>query len=398
MHAGQTLSRWLRNRSVIGHTARAIALIRVVQALLIGGRASLTALGRARSGSAHVKHHIKAVDRLLGNQHLHSERDAVYRAIAQSLLAGVKRPVLAIDWSDFECGAGRKWTMIKAAVPVGGRAVVVYARAFPFKRYNSPGAHREFLQALKSVLPVACNPIIVTDAGFRGPWFRMVESLGWDWVGRIRNKIKYLNEQTGRWCFTDSLYKQATPVTRHLGEFRLSPRHGYRFRMYLVRAYAPAKGGRRRPSHGNMNTKLYRRLHRAPWLLATSLPHKKGSERQIKRLYAQRMQIEETFRDAKCHRWGFGLRYARCNNAKRIEILLLLAALAALVLWLIGLAARSLNLARHFQANTERKKPVLSTIFIGRQLIQRQQADLSDSLLKDMFQQLRGLVFQASPA
>ncbi len=42
-------------------------------------------------------------------------------------------------------------------------------------------------------------------------------------------------------------------------------------------------------------------------------------------LYAQRTQIEETFRDLRCHRWGFSLRYARCHTAARLEILLLLA-------------------------------------------------------------------------
>ena len=41
---------------------------------------------------------------------------------------------------------------------------------------------------VKSVLPEGCRPIVVTDAGFRGPWFRDVEALGWDWVGRIRKR------------------------------------------------------------------------------------------------------------------------------------------------------------------------------------------------------------------
>ena len=108
----------------------------------MGCKAALTQLGRNRPGEARVKHHIKAVDRLLGNEHLHRESSAVYRAIAQTLLAGVAQPVLTVDWSDFECGGSRKWAMIQAAVPIGGRAVVVYTRVFPFKRYNSPGAHR----------------------------------------------------------------------------------------------------------------------------------------------------------------------------------------------------------------------------------------------------------------
>jgi hypothetical protein len=341
---------------------------------LTGGKLSLTHLGRSLSGPAQVKHQIKTVDRLLGNQHLQRERDGIYRAIARTLLLGNKQPIIIVDWSDFELG--RQWLMLKAAVPVGGRAISLYERVFPFKRYNSPGAHREFLRALRSILPEDCRPIIVTDAGFRGPWFREVEALGWNWVGRIRNRIKYYREQTGRWCFTDSLYPEATTVPRYVGEVALSRRHGYRFQLYLVRAYKPRVGRPPRSGPKGTNTTMYRRLHRAPWLLATSLPHDHGSERRIKQLYGLRMQIEETFRDLKCHRWGFGLRYARCNEAKRLEILLLLGALATLVAWLVGLAGRGMQWHRHLQANTERKRQVLSTFFIGRQILLRPDQDL----------------------
>jgi hypothetical protein len=126
---------------------------------------------------------------------------------------------------------------------------------------------------------------------------------------------------------------------------------------------------------------MYRRLHRAPWLLATSLPHEPGSEQRIKQLYSQRMHIEETFRDLKCHRWGFGLRYARCHDAKRLELLLLIGTLAALVVWLVGLAGRALAWNRSLQANTERRRQDLSTFFIGRQLLARSALELLLSLL-----------------
>jgi hypothetical protein len=237
-----------------------------------------------------VKHQIKAVDRLLGNEHLQRERDGIYRAIAGTLLLGNKRPVILVDWSDLELG--RQWVMLKAAVPVGGRAISLYERVFPFKRYNSPGAHREFLQALRAILPEGCQPIIVTDAGFRGPWFREVESYGWDWVERIRNKIKYYREETGRWCFTNSLYPEATSEPRYVGEVALSRRHQYRFRLYLVRAHKPRIGRPPRRGPTRSGETMYRRLHRAPWLLATSLPHDPSSPRRIMRLYAQRMQMD----------------------------------------------------------------------------------------------------------
>lgn len=392
MHVRQVLSRWLRNRAAIAHQARSDAVLRVVQALIVGGKAALTALGRCREGGAHVKHHIKAVDRLLGNRHLHAEQRQVYRSIARALLVSNKRPILLVDWSDIESGKERQWAMIKAAIPVGGRAIVIFARVFPFKRYNSPSAHREFLKGLETVLPAESRPILITDAGFRGPWFRAVEALGWDWVGRVRNGIKYFNDVTQRWRLATSLYREATPTARFVGDVLLSPRHRYRFRLYLVRAYPKAVGGRHRCDHRNANANLHRKLHRAPWLLATSLPHEPGSARRIKKLYASRMQIEETIRDVKSHRWGSGLRYTRSRSPARLEVLVLLAALAALALWLVGLAGRELNLDRHLQANTERRRNVLSVPFVGRQLFLRA-AVAAIPIAHRMFARLRGLAF-----
>jgi hypothetical protein len=372
------------------------ALLHVVEAALAGGALSLTQLGRRRPGAAHEKHQIKAVDRLLGNHHLHREHDRLYAAIATQVIGGIARPVIVVDWSDFE--PGRRWAMLKAAIPLKGRAITVYARVFPFRRYNSPGAHREFLRALHAVLPESCRPIVVTDAGFRGPWFRQVQSYGWDWVGRVRNGIKFFNEATGRWCYSDSLYRQATPKIKHLGERTLGRRRGYRCRLYLVRAHVLRLG---RPPKRHRGTKpnetMYRRLHRAPWLLATSLPHQRGSERRIKRLYEQRMQIEETLRDTKSHRIGLGLRYCRCNSGERLQVLLLIAALAALVLWLAGLCAKELGWSRRFQANTERRRNVLSVVFLGRRLLLRYKLALDEWHLRRALQSLRDLVLDALP-
>jgi hypothetical protein len=97
----KVLSQWLADRLVIGRSTRAAALLRVVGALLARGKLSLTHLGRSLNGPAHVKHQIKAVDRLLGNRRLQRERDGIYRAIVQTLLLGNKRPVIVVDWADF---------------------------------------------------------------------------------------------------------------------------------------------------------------------------------------------------------------------------------------------------------------------------------------------------------
>src|SRR5688572_13116143 len=102
MHAISFLSRWLADFTVVGHRTRAAALMKAVQALLLCGKLTLTHLGRHRCGAAHVKHQITAIDRLLGNHHLHAERDGIYRAIAATLLGSNRNPVLIVDWSDCE--------------------------------------------------------------------------------------------------------------------------------------------------------------------------------------------------------------------------------------------------------------------------------------------------------
>ena len=80
------------------------------------------------------------------------------------------------------------------------------------------------------------------------------------------------------------------------------------------------------------------------------------------------MQIEEIIRDLKSHRFGFALRYARTKRPERLEALLLVAALASFILWLLSLVGADRQWTRHFQANTERRRPVLSTVFLGQEL------------------------------
>ena len=381
------LDKWLQRNAVIGHRARVYALVRVVGALLSGGKLALTHLCRHRGCRAYVKHHIKAADRLLGTRHLHRERDGVYAALARMVLGGVARPVILVDWAD--SALERKQLILKAVVPVKGRAISLYEEVHLVRRYNSPRTHRRFLQRLHAVLPERCRPIIVTEAGFRGPWVRDVEALGWDWVGRIRNRINHLKPDTGGWCFIDSLHRHATPRVRHIGWRCLSRRHRYWCQLYLVRAWCRGPG---RTCKRRGHRPKYRQLHRTPWLLATSLPHHRGAGARIKRNYAQPMQITETIRDPKSHRFGFALRYARPKRPERLETLLLIAALATLILWLLGRAASERQWHRHFQANTERRRNVLSMVFVGQELWRNHRFKVTLAELFDALKRLKLLV------
>jgi hypothetical protein len=402
MHASTGVSilhRWLRKACPTIHAVRRAAVVTVVEALLRGGKLTLTHLGRNLRSAAFAKHSIKRVDRLLGNAHLHDERLAIYCAVARWLLAGIPRPILLVDWAD--CAPGHRWLLLRAAVPLGGRAIPVYEEVHPLARYNSPRTHRRFLRHLRAVLPAACSPILITDAGFRGPWFREVERYGWDWVGRVRNKVKYRLEDgsdSGSWAYTTALYPAATPTPRYLGCAVLSRRQPYRCHLYLVRQYCRGRG-RPRKAHGQGSAaRRCRKLHKDPWLLATSLPPDRRSARWVVTRYALRMKIEEGIRDTKNARWGFALCYARSRRSERLEILLLIATLGTLGCWLYGLAAEARQWGRHFQANTVRRRIVLSTVFLGRQLLTSVRFRPLRSELRQAFRQLPTLVAHCASA
>jgi hypothetical protein len=322
------LHKWLRDACPSIHRARLSALVKVVHGLLVGGRLTLTGLGRQLQTSAFAKHNIKCVDRLLGNPHLQHQR------------------------------------------------VVIYRRS---------------LRNLRAVLPEHCRPILVTDAGFRGPWFREVERYGWDWLGRVRNKVKFALAQTPDWRYTTALYPSATLSPRYVGRGRLSRKQPYACPLYLVRKYRRGPG-RPRKAHGQGTlAKRARKLYKDPWLIATSLPNTYGAAKRIMKLYALRMQIEETFRDFKGHRWGFGLQGARSRDPQRWEILLLIGTLATVIHWLVGLAANARHCAPHFQANTLKKRAVLSVCFLGQQVLHSRRFHITGAELLAIAQRLPAL-------
>ena len=106
------------------------------------------------------------------------------------------------------------------------------------------------------------------------------------------------------------------------------------------------------------------------------------------------MQIEETFRDEKNHRFGWSLRHVRSQFERRLEVLLLLAALATLAVTLVGLGVERAGIHRRYQANTVRHR-VLSLFVLGNLVLRRKEplpAAFLRSGLQHFRQYLRALV------
>ena len=93
------------------------------------------------------------------------------------------------------------------------------------------------------------------------------------------------------------------------------------------------------------------------------------------------MQIEEAFRDMKTERYGFGLNGSHTTQRARWTILLLIAALAHMALWLLGLATIQARQHYQYQANTTRTRLVLSAITLELHVIQRGRDRLPTSVL-----------------
>lgn len=79
------------------------------------------------------------------------------------------------------------------------------------------------------------------------------------------------------------------------------------------------------------------------------------------------MQIEETFRDLKSQHFGAGLECSRSDGVGRFTVLMLMAALAAFLLWLLGTAAEQAGLDRHLHPGNGKRR-VYSRLFLARLL------------------------------
>ncbi len=132
------------------------------------------------------------MDRLLSNRHLHCERFELYVAQAALLLGGVSRPMIVVDGSDLS--HDRRWQLLRASIPVVGRALTLYEEVHPISKLGNRAVQRRFLARLKDSVPSGSVPVIVTDAGISVPWFRFVECQGWEWVGRVKNRSYLLKD------------------------------------------------------------------------------------------------------------------------------------------------------------------------------------------------------------
>jgi hypothetical protein len=80
------------------------------------------------------------------------------------------------------------------------------------------------------------------------------------------------------------------------------------------------------------------------------------------------MQIEESFRDMKSQHFGEGLERSGSSGTGRFTVLVLIASLAAFLLWLLGTAADELGLEQRMRPGS-RKRRAYSRLFLARLIL-----------------------------
>jgi len=349
------------------HKTRRNALAACVLSLAQGSLCTVTSIGRGIHSQAYEKHRIKRSDRLLSNPHLQKESISIYAYMCR-VFTGKGRPIVSVDWSDLD---GRKeHFLIRAAVAFEGRALTLYEEVHGLGTKEKPRTHQRFLAMLKAILPINTRPIIVTDAGFKTPWIKLVKEIGWDYVGRVRRPRKFFDEASQSWRCISHLFPRANsrPKALKLQILQSDPQ-----RSHLVLYKGKPKGRHSLNQDGSTRSSktslTAARGAKEPWLLISSLPNNSTFAKKSVSIYQTRMQIEESFRDMKSTKFGLGFEQHHTKKIERARQLVLLTTLAAMVLILLGKVIELAGLAYRFQCNSTRQRRVLSHFYLGKRAL-----------------------------
>lgn len=387
-HAQKIVRRFVHTHLNLIHAARRELFCAAVGAVMGGHLLSLSRLARALMGQGTHKAALKRVDRLMGNPRIAQEAQVVGAALLRRWGEGVQPLVIAVDWS--EVAPDGVFVELRAALmrPGMGRGLTIYQQVYPESKLGNARAERALLEQLHQWMPASAQVIIVTDAGFRRPWFTQIEHVGWSWIGRIRGSV-CVSREGSQWQQASAWFARATGKACRWKACWLTQKFRFACDMVLYRQRAVGRKHYGRAGHGSTPRArgAAQASAREPWLLAHSLQLRTFRADEIVALYRWRMQIEENFRDSKSIPLGMGLEVSQSRTAPRLHALLLIATLAAFLLWHIGQLAEAEGMHLRFKA-TSRDARELSIITLAKLLCEFNSLPLTDAAIKALSQRL----------
>lgn len=352
------------------HASRLQAVMDVAVGLTKSKRLSIAEIGRHLPEQTKLKHRIKKVDRLLGNHHLYDELNIIYSGLSQYVFKYISHdqysPIVIDlcylkDTHDIQ--------MLSAEVATQGRTIPLYREVFSSGELK--GRETDFITKLAECIPSNRDVLIIMDAGFGDDWFKAIESQQWYWLVRARGGKHVKLSPDEEWHEASELFDRAGARAKCYENAFITKSESRSCRVIIKKGSLSSKRKKpsRLPRNYNSANGNYQRTAKEPWILATNLP-KIYDTTKIINAYKKRMQIEESFRDIKSPRYGLGGRYFQTRNVYRWGIAMLLAAIAQIILWVLGVLGHSQGLQRIFQVNTAYDKKQFSYFFLGQLIIE----------------------------
>lgn len=310
------------------HEKRVASLADATVGALQGAQLAVGALGRALAVAKELdgKHAIKQVDRLFSNTGVD-----VWKLFGNWVPFVVgQRPeiVVALDWTDFD--QDNQSTIALHQVTKHGRATpLLWKSVVKSELKDWRNEHEDaLLERFREVVPPATKVTVLADRGFGDHklYELLKDQLGFDFVIRFRGVIKVTDEKGETRAAAD--WVPGTGRPRTIKKARVTKTQREVATVVCVHAKGMAE----------------------PWHLATSREDLAGAA--IVKLYGRRFTIEESFRDLKNLRFGLGLTDTRISSPERRDRMLLIGAIAASLLTLLGAAGESLGLDMKMKANT----------------------------------------------
>ena len=314
------------------HASRVLSLtnatIGVLGAAALGVHAIGLALAEERGLSE--KHAVKQVDRFFSNTKI-DPWELAERWVP--FIVGQRKEIaVAMDWTDFD--ADDHSTLMLAMLTSHGRATPLVWKTF---RKSTLGSHRneyedELLLRLREVVPRDVKVTIVADRAFgdKKLYDFLVGELGFEYLIRFRGCIHVTSR--------DGEKRKADDWVGKGGRSKTLRRAAVTHQHYVVPTVVCVH-----------DTEM-----KDAWCLASSDP--KASAGSLIKFYAKRWTIEPSFRDTKDLRFGMGLDWTHVKRTDRRDKMLFVAALAIVLLTLLGAAGESLGMDRLLKANTVKKR------------------------------------------
>jgi hypothetical protein len=279
MRSQRTLAHWTRQLLPQGTRCAQAAGRELVLALLSGFTTNLAELGRQADRTAVAKGNRQRWARWL--EHPAWRPEGLYAGLHRLIrrwLARRPEVLLLLDTTHLSA----RWVVLQVSCPWQGRALPLYRVVYPYAgpERDQPAAVAGALRWLGEQLPgKRSRYVLVADRGFpSSEWVRELRAGGWRFVLRVKSNWRLeCPEYAGQ-------MREATPDWE-----------GPRWYENAVLGWRDPRRKDPDPRGRAHVVQYWDREHQEPWFLVTSetCPHR------AVRIYHQRMQIEQEFRDLK---------------------------------------------------------------------------------------------------